>query len=58
MTYQCRECKRQHNTVESRVHCQCGANLEESIRIADKQAEEERRDLESDQIHRGEAKLP
>lgn len=41
MEYECRECKRKHNTVEARLRCQCGADLSESIMIADRRRVEE-----------------
>jgi hypothetical protein len=50
MRYNCRECKAEHDTVESRLRCKCGASLDESMRLAEKTWMEEQRDLQADRV--------
>jgi hypothetical protein len=50
MRYNCRYCKVEHDTLESRLRCKCGADLDGSIRLADAQYQEEQKDLCADRL--------
>lgn len=48
MKYNCRYCKKEWDTVQSNLRCTCGADLNESIRIANKLWLEKQMDLKKE----------